>query len=86
VDAALSLRNRARDAFREIARIPRGKLQSAPALVGVRYRVSGLVRLLAVREGALERTKTGLGHEVGVRGNRPRRQAHLLCVSIGAEK
>jgi hypothetical protein len=31
----LRLRNRARNAFREIARIPRGELQSVTALVGV---------------------------------------------------
>jgi hypothetical protein len=73
------LRNRARDALREVAYIPRGKFESAPAVVGVRYRLSGLERLLAVGEGALECTEAALGHKVGMCGNRPRRRAHLLC-------
>jgi hypothetical protein len=73
------LRNRARDAFREVAYIPRGQFQSAPAVVGVRNRLSGLERLLAVGKGVLEPAEAGLGHKVGMRGNRPRRQAHLLC-------
>jgi hypothetical protein len=46
------LQNRARDAFREIARIPRCQFQSATALVGVLYRLRGFERLLAVGEGA----------------------------------
>ena len=73
------LQNRARDAFCEVAHIPRGQFQSAPAVVGVRYRLSGFERLLAVGEGVLERTETGLSHKIGMRGNRPRRQADLLC-------
>jgi hypothetical protein len=70
----LRLRNRARNAFREIARIPRGELQSATALVGVLYRLSGFERLLAVGEGPLERTRpdrvTRLGCAEIARGGR----------------
>jgi hypothetical protein len=54
------LRNRARDAFREVAYIPRGQFESAPAVVGVRYRLSGLERLLTVRKGVLEPAEAGL--------------------------
>src|SRR5580704_8865554 len=64
---------------REVAYIPRGQFESAPAVVGVCYRLSGLERLLAISEGALERTEARLGHKIGVHGNRPRRQAHFLC-------
>ena len=48
------LRNRARDAFREVAYIPRGQFQSAPAVVGVRNRLSSLERLLTVGKGVLQ--------------------------------
>ena len=48
--ARFRLRNRARDALREIAYIRRGQFESAPTIVGVRYRLSGLERLLAVGE------------------------------------
>ena len=58
----LRLRNRARDAFREIACIPRGQFQSAAALVGVLYRLRRFERLLAFSEGLLQRTEPGLGH------------------------
>jgi hypothetical protein len=52
----------ARDPLREVAHIPRSQFQSAPTIVGVRYRLSGLERLL----GALEPTEAGLGHKVGM--------------------
>ena len=55
----LRLQNCARDAFREIARIPCGQFQSATALVGVLYRLRGFERLLAVGEDPLERPETG---------------------------
>src|SRR3984957_17262832 len=79
----LRLRNRARNALREIARIPCGQFQGATTLVRVLYRLRGLERLLAVGEGALERTEAGSGHKVGMCGNRSQRQAHLLR-SLGA--
>jgi hypothetical protein len=72
------LRNRAREAFHEIPRIPCGQFQSATALVGVPDCLRRFERLLAFAEGPLERTEPGLGHKVGMPGNRPRRQAHLL--------
>jgi hypothetical protein len=75
----VKLRDRARDAFREIARIPRSQLQSTPAFVGFRCCLSGFERLLAGGEGLFERTEAGLGHKVRMRGNRTRRQAHLAC-------
>src|ERR1700677_2318562 len=68
----------ARDPLREVAHIPRSQFQSAPTIVGVRYRLSGLERLLAVGEGALERKEAGSGHKVGMCGNRSQRQANLL--------
>ena len=49
------LRNCARDAFREISRIPCSQFQSAPALAGVLYRLRSFERLLALGEGPLER-------------------------------
>src|ERR1700722_10513543 len=75
----LGLQNRAREAVRERARIPRGQFQSPAALVGVLDRLRRFERSLAFAEGPLQRTEAGLGHKVGMRGNRPRRQAHLLC-------
>jgi hypothetical protein len=57
----LRLRNRARDALREVARIARGQFQSAAALVGVLYRLRGFERLLAVGKGPLERTEGRIG-------------------------
>jgi hypothetical protein len=77
------LRNRARDALREVADIPRGQFESAPAVGGARYYLRGFERLLALGEGPLERTEAALGHKIGMRGNRSRRQAHLLC-GLGA--
>jgi hypothetical protein len=71
----LRLRKRARNAFREVARIPRGQFQGAPTFLGVLYRLSGLECLLAVGEGVLERTEAGSSHKIGMRGNRPRRVA-----------
>ena len=79
VELAAQVQNSAREAFREIARIPRGQFQSATARVGVLDRLRRFERLLAFGEGLLQRTEAGLGHKVGMRGNRPRRQAHLLC-------
>jgi hypothetical protein len=55
----LRLQNGARDAFREIACIPRGQFQSATALIGVLYHLRRFERLLAFGEGPLERTQAG---------------------------
>ena len=70
--ARFRLRNRARDALREIAYIRRGQFESAPTIVGVRYRLSGLERLLAV--GEVRSSLQGWD----VRELLARRQAHLL--------
>jgi hypothetical protein len=72
------LENCARHAFREIPRVSCRQFQSATALVGVGYRLRGFERLVAAGESLLERMEAGLGHEVGMGGNRPRRQAHRL--------
>ena len=73
----------ARDPLREVAHIPRSQFQGATTLVGVLLHLPGFERLLTVGEGALEPTEAGLGHKVGMCGNRSRRQAHFLC-GLGA--
>ena len=77
----LRLRNRACNALREIARIPCGQFQGATTLVRILYRLRGLECLLAVGEGALERTEAGSGHKVGMCAETARRGKLTSCAA-----
>jgi|HubBroStandDraft_3_1064219.scaffolds.fasta_scaffold206442_1 hypothetical protein len=74
----LRLHDCARNAFSKIARISRSRFQGATALIQVLDCLGRFEGLLAIGQGPFESAQTGLSHEVGMRGDRPRGQGHLL--------